>query len=92
MKYHTLIEQSKLPVFIKTTLASFELSTLEDLDVAYNELIHFLLHQEFYITVQRIEDGKKWTAAQTDPKEIARGERLLVKLMAEYDRLTPKGE
>lgn len=88
--YKSIVAGSNLPQSLKDTLSSRDPYTLDELDEAYAELIYMLQHEAFYITLDRIEKGEAWTAAQTEPALIAKGRARLNELAIELERHRPK--
>ncbi|MHA7967717.1 hypothetical protein ACX93W_26745 [Paenibacillus sp. CAU 1782] len=82
----------------KLTLTHYEMfkrrpiETLDQLDMAYHDLLHFLLNYEYYDTIDRIEKGEALYAAETDPIKRKRYKARLDELKAKLETLTLKGD
>jgi hypothetical protein len=67
------------------------LDTLDELDTAYRDLIHFLQHHEYYDTIDRIEKGEALYEAEIDPNKRKRYKARLDELYAKLAELEAKG-
>lgn len=91
-RYKSIIDGSDLPQGIKDMLSILNPQTLDELDDAYHELIHFLQHKDYYDVLDRIEKGEAFKAQQTDPAMIAKCNVRLNELAIQLEALMPKGE
>lgn len=91
-RYKSIIDGSDLPQTIKVALSILNPQTLDELDDAYYELIHFLQHKDYYDVLDRIEKGEAFKAQQTDPAMIAKCNARLNELAIQLEALMPKGE
>lgn len=93
--FHRLLEMEKGK---KLTLTHYEmfkrrpLETLDQMDTAIHELLHFFLNSDYYDTIDRIEKGEALYAAETDPIKRKRYKARLDELKAKLETMTLKGD
>ena len=66
------------------------LDTLDEMELANNELIHFLKNHKYYDLLERIEKGEAMEAAETDPVKKREYQALLKIRYAELEKIMPK--
>lgn len=71
-------------------LSAKPLNTLDELDEAYAELIHFLQNAAYYKLLERIEKGEKMRDEETDKSKREYYTKILASLYAELEKLIPK--
>lgn len=95
-RFIALVEQAKekdqLSNMAYMNLKEKMLLNLDDLDEAYQELIHFVQYHDYYKLLERIEKGEEMVSNETDPVKIRQYKALLAKLYIELEAKRPKGE
>lgn len=71
-------------------LSAKPLNTLDELDEAYAEMIHFLQNAAYYSLIERIEKGEKMVAEENDPAKKQKYQALLQIRYAELEKLMPE--
>ena len=88
--FRNLLEMEKGKKLTETHYEMFKrrsIGTLDELDSAYHDLIHFLQHHEYYDTIDRIEKGEAYLSEQTDPRKQRRARERLDELKAKLAEL-----
>jgi len=83
-------EQGELSQAAYEHLSAKPLNTLDELDEAYAELIHFLLNAAYYKLIERIEKGEKMRDEERDKDKRDYYTKILAGLYAELEKLMPK--
>lgn len=94
LHFRNLLEMEKGKKLTNTHYELFmkrPLDTLEELDGAYRDLIHFLQNHEYYDTIDRIEKGEALYEAETDPNRKKRYKARLNELYAKLAELEARG-
>lgn len=93
-RYRSLLnlskEQGKLTSNVFVNLSLRQLADIDDIEQAYQELLHFLENHEYYDTIERIEKGEALYEAETDPNMRKRYKVRLDELKAKLDALEAK--
>lgn len=85
-------ENKQLTESALTHLSAKPLTTLEEMEIANNELIHFLQHSAYYRLLERIENGERMRDAESDKAKREYYSKILDGLYAELDKHMPKEE
>lgn len=64
----------------------------DELGAAYKQLIHALENKEYYLLLERIENGEKYVAEELDPIKKRRFQQGLDELCAKLEPLIPREE
>lgn len=95
-RYNSILKGSKekgeLSQAAYDHLSAKPLNTLDELDEAYAELIHFLQNAAYYKLLERIEKGEKMRDEETDNSKRDYYTKILAGLYAELEKLIPKEE